>query len=73
MLADYHDTCRWTSFARKGSRCKVSRQGKPDLALPHLQKAISLNSENEVAQYQLSKVYKALGRPVEQQKALNEF
>lgn len=48
-------------------------QGKPDLALPHLQKAISLNPGNEVSQYQLSQVYKALGRTVEQQKALNEF
>jgi len=48
-------------------------QGKPDLALPHLQKAISLNRENEVSQYQLSQVYRALGRSAEQQKALNEF
>ena len=48
-------------------------QGKPELALPHLQKAVSLNSGNEVSQYQLSQTYKALGRTAEQQKALNEF
>ncbi len=48
-------------------------QGKPDLALPHLQKAISLNPHNEVSQYQLSQAYRALGRTAEQQKALIEF
>jgi tetratricopeptide (TPR) repeat protein len=48
-------------------------QGKPDQALPHLQKAISLNPANEVSQYQLSQVYRALGRTVEQQMALKEF
>jgi len=47
--------------------------GKPDLALPHLQKAISLNPENEVSQYQLSQACRALGRTVEQQNALKEF
>lgn len=47
--------------------------GKPDLALPHLQKAISLNSANEVSQYQLSQAYRALGKTTEQQKALAEF
>jgi len=47
--------------------------GKPDLALPHLQKARSLNPENEVCFYLLSQAYKALGYQVEQQKALAEF
>ena len=48
-------------------------QGKPELALPYLQKAVSLNPSNEVSQYQLSQAYRALGRTAEQQKALNEF
>jgi tetratricopeptide (TPR) repeat protein len=47
--------------------------GKPELALPHLRKAVSLNPENEVAYYQLSQVHRALGNAVEQQKALAEF
>jgi len=47
--------------------------GKPDLALPHLRKAISLNPRNEVSHYQLSQIYKALGNTAEQQKALAEF
>lgn len=48
-------------------------QGKADLALPHLQKAVSLNSGNEVSHYQLSQAYRALGRTAEQQKSLTEF
>ena len=48
-------------------------QGKLELALSHLQKAISLNPHNEVSQYQLSQGYRALSRTAEQQKALNEF
>ncbi len=47
--------------------------GKPEQALPHLQKAISLNKNNEVSWYQLSQVYKSLGNTAEQQKALAEF
>lgn len=47
--------------------------GKPDLALTHLRKAISLNPTEEVAYYQLSLAYKGLGNREEQQKALAEF
>lgn len=46
---------------------------KPDLALPHLQKAIALNAQNEVAHYQLAQVYRQLGDAAEQKKALAEF
>ena len=48
-------------------------QQKPDQALPHLQKAIALNPENEVGYYRLAQVYRALGNAPEQQKALAEF
>ena len=48
-------------------------QGKPELALPHLQQAATLNPGNEVSQYQLSQTYRALGRTAEQQRSLNEF
>ena len=47
--------------------------GKPEVALPHLRKAISLNPANEVSYYQLSLGYRALGNPAEQEKALAEF
>jgi predicted Zn-dependent protease len=45
----------------------------PKEAIPHLEKAIFLNSDDEVAYYQLSLAYKALGDVVAQQKALGEF
>lgn len=47
--------------------------GRPAEALPHLQKALTLNASNEVLWYQLSLVYKSLGNAPEQQKALAEF
>ena len=47
--------------------------GRPQEALPNLQKAIALNARSEVSWYQLSVVYKSLGNAVEQQKALIEF
>jgi tetratricopeptide (TPR) repeat protein len=46
---------------------------KPDLALPHLHKAIELNAQNEVAWYRLGQALKALGNTAEQQKALAEY
>jgi tetratricopeptide (TPR) repeat protein len=46
---------------------------KPELALPHLQKAIALNAKNEVSWYRLARVETALGNLPEQQRALAEF
>jgi tetratricopeptide (TPR) repeat protein len=46
---------------------------KPDLALPHLQRAVSLNADDEVAWYRLGMVDRALGRTEEQNKALIQF
>ena len=46
---------------------------KPEQALPHLKKAIALDSENEVSWYRLSQVQGILGNANEQQKALAEF
>jgi tetratricopeptide (TPR) repeat protein len=47
--------------------------GAPEKALPHLQKAIALNPQNEVPYYQLATAHRALGNLAEQQKALAEF
>ena len=47
--------------------------GKPDRALPHLQKAVTLDLEDDVSYYHLSQVHKMLGNVAEQQKALAEF
>lgn len=46
---------------------------KPEQALQHLQKAIALEADDEVAWYRLAQVQKALGNDAEQQKALTEF
>jgi tetratricopeptide (TPR) repeat protein len=46
---------------------------KPDLALPHLEKAVALNAANEVAWYRLSQVLGILGQEAEQKKAFAEF
>ena len=46
---------------------------EPKKALPYLEVALRLNSQNEVSHYQLSRVYKALGKTTEQQKELELF
>ena len=59
--------------ARVGLAKVLISLGKPDEALPHLEKALSLNPRSEVAHYRLSQVHKALGNAVGQRKALAEF
>ena len=46
---------------------------KPELALTHLQKAVTLDPQDEVAWYRLSRAQKLLGNAALQQKALAEF
>jgi tetratricopeptide (TPR) repeat protein len=59
--------------AQVGLATTLMAQQKPDQALPHLQKAVMLNADDEVAWYRLSQVNRALGNKDEQQKALAEF
>ena len=59
--------------ARIGLGRLLTALKKPEQALPHLEKALSLNPENEVSHYQLSLVYKALGNAAGQEKELSEF
>jgi len=59
--------------AHLGLAAVLTSLQKPDLALLHLQKAISLNRDNEVSWYRLSKVERLLGNSTEQQKAMAEF
>ena len=59
--------------AQVGLATTLMAQQKPDLALPLLQKAVTLNGEDEVAWYRLSQVNRALGNKDEQQKALAQF
>jgi tetratricopeptide (TPR) repeat protein len=51
----------------------LARMGQPGQALPHLQKAVSLNPGSEVAYYQLAQCQRALGNEAAQRKALAEF
>lgn len=46
---------------------------KPEQALTHLQKAVALEADDEVAWYRLAQAQKTLGNEAEQQKALIEF
>jgi tetratricopeptide (TPR) repeat protein len=47
--------------------------GQPGQALPHLQKAVSLNSGSEVGYYQLAQCHRALGNEAEQSRALAAY
>jgi predicted Zn-dependent protease len=59
--------------AQLGLAAVLTSLQKPDLALPHLQKAITLNAGNEVSWYRLSQVQGMLGHPEEQKKTFAEF
>lgn len=46
---------------------------QPAKALPHLQQALQSNPENEIAHYQLARVYAALGNTEAQKRELDQF
>ena len=48
-------------------------ENKPDQAIAHLQKALSLDPEDDVAYFQLAQAYRQLGNAAEQRKALAAF
>jgi len=59
--------------AHLGLAAVLMSQSEPKLALPHLQKAVTINPDDEVAWYRLSRAQKAVGNDALQQKALAEF
>ena len=59
--------------AQLGLGAVLASLQNPAEALPHLQKAIRLNSQNEVGWYRLSQVQGMLGNADERQKAFAEF
>ena len=59
--------------AQVGLAAVLMARQKPELALPHLQRAVALNAEDEVAWYRLSQADRALGNADEQKKALAQF
>jgi tetratricopeptide (TPR) repeat protein len=59
--------------AHVGLAAVLSTQGDMNGALPHLERAVTLNPEDEVAWYRLAQVDRKLDRAEEQRKALAEF
>ncbi len=59
--------------AHVGLAAVLMAQRKPDLALPHLQRAVAINPDDEVAWYRLGLADRALGKTEEQNKALAQF
>lgn len=59
--------------AQLGMAATLVSLQKPELALAHLQRAIALNSQNEVSWWRLAQVERALGNSAQQKKALAEF
>lgn len=59
--------------AHLGLAAVLASRHKPELALPHLQRAISLDPANDVSWYRLSQIEGMLGNSAERQKAQAEF
>jgi tetratricopeptide (TPR) repeat protein len=59
--------------AHVGLAATLMAQQKPELALPHLEKAVELNPNDSVAWYRLAQVDRSTGREAEQRRALAEF
>jgi tetratricopeptide (TPR) repeat protein len=59
--------------AQLGLASVLMSQQKPQQALPHLQKAIELNQQNEVSWYRLSQVQRSLGSTKEAQDAFTKY
>src|SRR5581483_7665027 len=59
--------------AHLGLAATLLSEQKPQLALPHVQSAVALNADDDVAWYRLAQVQRALGNVTQQQKAIAEF
>jgi len=59
--------------AQLGLAAVLTALQRPDSALPHLQKAVTLSPGNEVAWYRMSQVQGMLGHEADQKKAFAEF
>jgi tetratricopeptide (TPR) repeat protein len=59
--------------AQLGLAAVFVSQNKAAEALPHLQRAVAIDPQNEVAWYRLSLVQRSLGNAADQQKAMAEF
>jgi tetratricopeptide (TPR) repeat protein len=61
------------SEAQLGLAAVLLEKNLPQQALPHAQRAVALDPENEVCWFRLAKIQRSLNNVAEQQKALAEF
>jgi predicted Zn-dependent protease len=59
--------------AQLGLAAVLLEKNQPAQALPHAQRAVAVDPENEVCWYRLAKIQRSLGNVVEQQKALAKY
>jgi tetratricopeptide (TPR) repeat protein len=59
--------------AQLGLAAVLLEKNQPAQALPHAQRAVAVDPENEVCWYRLAKIHRSLGNVAEQQKALAEY
>lgn len=59
--------------AQVGLATVLMARQHPDQALPHLERAVAINANDEVAWYRLARADRALGKTDEQKKALEQF
>jgi tetratricopeptide (TPR) repeat protein len=59
--------------AQLGLAAVLLEKNQPAQALPHAQRAVAVDPENEVCWYRLAKIQRSLGNVAEQQKALAEY
>ena len=61
------------SEAQLGLAAVLLEKNQPESALPHAQRAVTVDPENEVCWYRLAKIQRTLGNVAEQQKALAQY
>jgi len=59
--------------AQLGLAAVLLEKNEPEKALPHAQRAVTVDPENEVCWYRLAKIQRSLGNIPEQEKALAEY
>lgn len=59
--------------AQLGLAAVLLEKNQPQQALPHAQRAVAVDPENEVGWFRLARIERALGNVAEQQKALAEY
>jgi tetratricopeptide (TPR) repeat protein len=59
--------------AQLGLAAVLLEENQPDQALPHAQRAVAVDPDNEVCWYRLAKIQRSLGNLAEQEKALAQY